>query len=460
MTLLASVSGIRGTIGGRPRESLTPQDIVQYTAAYGMWLQQRGFARGKIVLGRDARLSGKIFLQITASTLQAMGFSVCDIDLSTTPTTQMCVLHLQAAGGIVITASHNPIEWNALKLLNQKGEYISPKDAEEIQEIVKQEAFSFASYDQTGDYTQDTCAMTRHIDAILRLPLVDTEAIREKKFRVALDAVNSTGGLALIPLLEKLGVKEIVPLYCQPTGVFPHTPEPLPEHLQDIMTCVQEKRLDLGFVVDPDVDRLAIITEKGHPFGEEYTLVAVADYVWAYERGSAVSNLSSSRALSDLATQQHQPYESSAVGEIHVVEKMKACGAVIGGEGNGGVIYPKLHYGRDALVGAALFLSHLAHKSCSVSELRTSYPSYEMVKSKVSLQAEVNISSLMSHLSMQYKAYPQQRIDGLRIDFRQSWLHIRPSNTEPVLRLYSEAPSQEEAQRLILECQKVLTSFI
>lgn len=457
---MASVSGIRGTLGGKPGEGFTPWDVLRYTAALGTYLQKIGHRGQTIVLGRDARPSGGWAAQLVGATLQAMGFRVLDTGLSTTPTTQMEVLSAQAAGGIMLSASHNPSEWNALKLFNSQGEFIAPAVAAEIANLATTQDFFFADHQEQGSAQLQAGAIDRHIAAILALSLVDGDAIRAKKFRVALDAVNSTGGLALIPLLEALGVAEIVPLHCEATGIFAHPPEPLPEHLSELCTCVKEKNLDLGIAVDPDVDRLALVAENGIPFGEEYTLVSVADYVLQRTPGPCVSNLSSSRALQDVAAWHRQPYYAAAVGEIHVVQKMRATEAVIGGEGNGGVIYPTLHAGRDALVGAALFLSHLAHWKGRASALRAKYPSYYMRKSKIALPRPAAVSDLLQKIGQKYAQQPQQHVDGLRIDFPKAWIHVRPSNTEPILRLHTEAANEEEAQALEAQSMALLQANV
>lgn len=448
MTLIKSISGIRGTIGGKINDNLTPIDAVKFAAAYGTWLKQSTQKdKYKVVIGRDARISGQMISQLVISTLQGLGIDVVDLGLSTTPTVEVMVPHLNADGGIILTASHNPKQWNALKLLNAKGEFVSGKDGEQILAIAENDDFNFAEVDDLGSYEIMEDGIQIHIDKILELPLVNAKAIAEKKFKVVIDAVNSTGGISIPPLLDKLGV-DYVKIYCEPNGHFPHNPEPLKEHLTDISTKVVEEKADFGIVVDPDVDRLAIISEDGEMFGEEYTLVAVADYVLGKTSSSTVSNLSSSRALRDIAQKHEQTYAASAVGEVNVVEKMKEIGAKIGGEGNGGIIYPELHYGRDSLVGIALFLSHLAEKDMKVSELRASYPPYFMGKKKIDLDAGIDVDNLLSKIQEKYSNEEISTIDGVKIDFPTEWVHLRKSNTEPIIRIYTEAPTQEQADAL------------
>ena len=454
MTLIASVSGIRGTLGGRPGEGLTPVDVLRFSAAFGNWLKTERKSRA-VIIGRDARPSGLWCTQITAATLQAMGFEVLDLGLSTTPTVQMEILATKAVGGIMISASHNASEWNALKLLNADGEFASPPTTQAIVEKAGTKV-CYADLSAQGSYQLQRGGIERHIKAILSLPLVDKSAIKKRRLRIAVDAVNSTGGISLIPLLEALGVKEITKLNCEPTGHFSHNPEPLPENISQLCSCVREKGLDLGLAVDPDVDRLAIVTEEGEPFGEEYTLVAVADYVLSRQPGPCVSNLSSSRALQDIAARYGQPYYSTAVGEVYVVERMRDCGAVIGGEGNGGVIYPELHAGRDALLAAALFLSLLCRRSGSSSSLRSTYPSYYMKKCRIALPKSTDIGQLLKKVSQKYSRQPQQSEDGLRINFPTKWVHLRPSNTEPILRIYTEGKHLEEATQLADNCIALL----
>lgn len=454
MSLIKSISGIRGTIGGKINDNLTPIDAVKFAAAYGTWLASTSLSNRKdsnqnlkVVIGRDARISGEMISQLVSSTLIGLGIDVIDLGLSTTPTVEVMIPHLEADGGIILTASHNPKQWNALKLLNAKGEFISGLDGAEILRIVENDDFNFAEVDELGKYERNEDGIRIHIDKILQLPLVNAEAIAQKKFKVVIDAVNSTGGISIPPLLDKLGV-EYVKLYCEPNGEFPHNPEPLKEHLTDISQKVVEEKADFGIVVDPDVDRLAIISEDGEMFGEEYTLVAVADYVLGKTPSATVSNLSSSRALRDIAEKHGQKYEASAVGEVNVVTKMKENGAKIGGEGNGGIIYPELHYGRDSLVGIALFLSHLAQKDMKVSELRASYPPYFMGKKKIELTPEINVDELLSKIQNPYENEEISTVDGVKIDFENEWVHLRKSNTEPIIRIYTEAPTQQQADEL------------
>ena len=449
MTLIKSISGIRGTVGGFPGKGLTPVDIVQFTAAFGIFLKERsGRDRLKLVVGRDARVSGEMVNHIVLGTLTAIGADVIDAGLSTTPTIEMAVIFSKADGGIILTASHNPSEWNALKLLNEKGEFLSAEDGNELQQIVDSGIMDFVFYDKIGVVEYDDSFINRHIDEILKLELVDVDAIRKNNFRIAIDCVNSTGGIAIPVLLERLGVRDVIRVYCEPNGNFPHNPEPLPENLGELSSIVHENSADLGFVVDPDVDRLAIVDEHGKMFGEEYTLVAVADYVLQYEPGDTVSNLSSTRALRDITEAAGYTYHTSAVGEVHVVEKMKEVNAVIGGEGNGGVIYPKLHYGRDALVGIALFLSYLAKTGKTCSSLRKIYPGYYISKNKIELTPDVDLNAILSVLGESYKDYPVSAIDGLKIEFEDGWVHLRKSNTEPVIRIYSEAGTEKAAGAL------------
>ena len=449
MSLIKSISGIRGTIGGVPNDNLTPIDAVKFAAAYGTWLKKHIYKNHvKVVVGRDARISGEMVQNLVQYTLVGLGIDVVDIGLSTTPTVEVAVTMEQADGGIILTASHNPKQWNALKLLNSKGEFLNAQEGEEILHIAAANEFTFAEVDALGHITHNDTYIQRHIDAVLSLlPLATLEAIRKRKFKVAVDAVNSTGGIAIPLLLERLGA-EVVPLYCEPNGQFPHNPEPLKEHLSDICAKVVEVKADLGVVVDPDVDRLALITEEGEMFGEEYTLVACADYYLSKKKGNVVSNLSSSRALRDIAEKHGVEYAAAAVGEVNVVTKMKEVNAVIGGEGNGGVIFPELHYGRDALVGVVLFLSLLVEKGITVSALRRSYPAYFMSKNKIQLTSGLNPDKVL--LAMQEKYADEQitTIDGLKIDFPFSWVHLRKSNTEPIIRIYTEAKSQAEADAL------------
>ena len=448
MSLIKSISGIRGTIGGKVDENLTPIDAVKFAAAYGSWLKgQVGKEHVKVVIGRDARLSGEMSQNLVQYTLIGLGIDVVNIGLSTTPTVEVAVPLEKANGGIILTASHNPKEWNALKLLNDKGEFVSDQDGKAILRIAQENDFSFATVDHLGKLTYDDRYIDLHIEEVLALPLVTPEAIQKKKFRVVVGAVNSSGGIAIPRLLERLGV-EVVKLYCEPNGHFPHNPEPLKEHLGDICKRVVEKKADFGIVVDPDVDRLAFITDKGEVFGEEYTLVACADYVLGKAKGNVVSNLSSSRALRDIAQKHGVSYSAAAVGEVNVVTEMKRVEAIIGGEGNGGIIYPELHYGRDALVGVALFLSLLAERGGSVQQLRESYPAYFMSKNKIQLTEQINPDQILKAMEQKYAHEQTTTIDGLKIDFADSWVHLRKSNTEPIIRIYTEAKSQKEADAL------------
>ena len=449
MSLIKSISGIRGTIGGVPDDNLTPIDTVKFAAAYGTWLKKHIYkTRVKVVVGRDARISGEMVQNLVQYTLVGLGIDVVDIGLSTTPTVEVAVTMEQADGGIILTASHNPKQWNALKLLNSKGEFLNAQEGEEILRIAAANEFTFAEVDALGHITHNDTYIQRHIDAVLSLlPLATLEAIRKRKFKVAVDAVNSTGGIAIPLLLERLGA-EVVPLYCEPNGQFPHNPEPLKEHLSDICAKVVEVKADLGVVVDPDVDRLALITEEGEMFGEEYTLVACADYYLSKKKGNVVSNLSSSRALRDIAEKYGVEYAAAAVGEVNVVTKMKEVNAVIGGEGNGGVIFPELHYGRDALVGVVLFLSLLVEKGITVSALRRSYPAYFMSKNKIQLTSGLNPDKVLLAMQEKYAHEQITTIDGLKIDFSFSWVHLRKSNTEPIIRIYTEAKTQAEADAL------------
>ncbi|MCP4484220.1 MAG: phosphoglucosamine mutase [Flavobacteriaceae bacterium] len=448
MTLIKSISGIRGTIGGKQGENLTPLDAVKYAAAYGCWLKQQvAKDHYKVVVGRDARISGHMMQQLVMNTLVGLGIHVVDLDLSTTPTVEVAVVLDHADGGIILTASHNPKQWNALKLLNHKGEFLNAKEGQMILDIAENELIDFSEVDNLGKITNNHAYIDLHVDEILDLPLVNVEAIKKAKFKVVVDGVNSTGGIAVPALLEALGV-EPVKLYCTPNGEFPHNPEPLKEHLGDLMNKVLEERADFGIVVDPDVDRLAFVDENGDMFGEEYTLVAVADYVLQHTPGNTVSNMSSSRALSDITKKRNGTYTASAVGEVNVVTKMKETNAVIGGEGNGGIIYPELHYGRDSLVGIALFLSYLADLKTSVSSLRKTYTSYFMSKKKIQLTPQLNVDGILKTMEQKYASEEINTIDGVKIDFEENWVHLRKSNTEPIIRIYTEAKSQEEANLL------------
>ncbi len=450
MTLIKSISGIRGTIGGKPEENLTPLDIVKFTSAYGMWIKKRyGKEFPLVVIGRDARLSGMMVKKIVKGTLNGLGINILDLDLSTTPTVEVAVVCENAQGGIILTASHNPEQWNALKLLNEKGEFISEQDGTEILEMAELNRFEYADVHFMGGIVTDSTWIGKHIDLVLKLPLVDVEAIRAANFSIVVDAVNSSGGIAVPLLLEKLGVNKITPLYCEPTGHFPHNPEPLPEHLHEISKVIIEKKADLGIVVDPDVDRLALVCEDGSMFGEEYTLVAVADYVLLHTPGNTVSNLSSTRALRDVTEEHRMQYFASAVGEVNVVKMMKEKKAIIGGEGNGGIIYPELHYGRDALVGIALFLSHLAKKKMKASELRKSYPSYFISKNKIELTPNINTDEVIEKMDKKYATSEKNTVDGLKIILNnKEWVHLRKSNTEPIIRVYAESDSFDKSVQL------------
>ncbi|GIM53971.1 phosphoglucosamine mutase [Capnocytophaga cynodegmi] len=451
MTLIKSISGIRGTIGGKPEDNLTPIDAVKFAAAYGTWLKTNLKKENiRVVVGRDARISGEMIQNLVAYTLVGLGIEVIDTGLSTTPTVEVAVPMEKADGGIILTASHNPKQWNALKLLNNKGEFLSGKDGEEILKIAEKNDFVFSSVDDLGKIIKNDTYIDKHIDAVLNLKVLDIEAIKKKKFKVVVDAVNSTGGIAIPKLLKKLGV-EVVELYCEPTGHFPHNPEPLKEHLGDISAKVISEKADFGIVVDPDVDRLALVCEDGEMFGEEYTLVACADYILGKTPGNTASNLSSSRALRDVTEKHGGKYFASAVGEVNVVEMMKKHNVVIGGEGNGGVIYPELHYGRDALVGVAVFLSLLATKDYSVKQLRKSYPAYFMSKNKIELTPDVNVDNILKKMAEKYSNENVNTIDGVKIDFAESWAHLRKSNTEPIIRIYTEAKTQKDADDLALK---------
>jgi len=461
MTLIKSISGIRGTIGGKVDNGLTPLDTVKFAAAYGTWLKNRNpNAQIRVVIGRDARISGEMISNLVVSTLIGLGIDVINLGLSTTPTVEVAVPMESAQGGIILTASHNPKQWNALKLLNEKGEFISGDDGTAVLEIADQEAFDFAEVDDLGKETHDDSYLQKHIDAILALPVVNAAAIKAANFSVVVDAVNSTGGIFVPAMLEALGVQNITKLYCDPTGHFPHNPEPLPEHLTDLSDKIKETGADVGITVDPDVDRLAMVCEDGSMFGEEYTLVAVADYVLSKTPGSTVSNLSSTRALRDVTEAIGQTYHASAVGEVNVVTKMKEERAVIGGEGNGGVIYPELHYGRDSLVGIALFLSLLAEKKMKVSELRDSYPKYTISKNKIELTPEIDVDKVLATMAEAYKDEEVDCTDGVKIYIGKEWVHLRKSNTEPIIRIYSESKSLEAANalaaRIIEEIKAIL----
>ncbi len=450
MTLIKSISGIRGTIGGKVGDNLTPVDAVKFASAYGTWLKSYSKSdQLTVVVGRDARISGPMIHNLVVNTLIGLGIHVIDLGLSTTPTVEVAVPLEKAHGGIILTASHNPKQWNALKLLNEKGEFLSGAEGAKILEIAEAEAFDFSDVDSLGEITINDAYMDIHIDEVLNLPLVDAEAVAKRKFKVVVDGVNSSGGIVIPNLLEQMGV-EVVKLYCEPNGHFPHNPEPLKEHLGDICQLVLEEKADFGIVVDPDVDRLAFISNDGEMFGEEYTLVAVADYVLSKTPGNTVSNMSSSRALRDITNKYSGSYQASAVGEVNVVELMKKTNAVIGGEGNGGIIYPELHYGRDSLVGVALFLTHLANLDVTVAELRASYPQYYMSKNKIELTPQIDVDAILEAMTAKYQQEDISTIDGVKIDFATEWVHLRKSNTEPIIRIYTEAPTQAAADHLAL----------
>lgn len=459
MPLIKSISGIRGTIGGNPGEGLGALDVVRFTAAYAAFIGRGLTRRPKIVVGRDARITGDMMRHLVCGTLVAKGFDVIDLGMATTPTTEMAVTDHAADGGIIITASHNPAQWNALKLLNADGEFLSDAEGKEVIRLAEQEEPRFAEYQEVGTVYRDDTALLRHINKVCALRLVDAEAIEKAGFTVAVDAVNSIGGIAIPQLLRHLGVKNIIEINCDPSGKFAHNPEPIPENLTEISEVMRRSGADVGFVVDPDVDRLAIVMDGGEMFVEEYTLVAVADYVLGHTPGSSVSNLSSSRALRDVARRHGCDYNAAAVGEVNVVGKMKETGAVIGGEGNGGVIYPELHYGRDALVGVALFLTLLAKSGKSVSELKKSYPAYEISKNKIQLTPEINVDEILARVEEKYASEQVTTIDGVKIDFADSWVHLRKSNTEPIIRIYSEAHTTEEAEKLADEMKRVVAEL-
>jgi phosphomannomutase len=449
LTLIKSISGIRGTIGGKPGEGLTPIDIAKYALAYGTYVRNNGGK--KIVLGRDARISGDMVHNIVAGNLLGIGIDIIDLDLSTTPTVEVAVKLEQADGGIIITASHNPRQWNALKLLNSEGEFISEAVGKEVLDIAEAGNFEFVEADKLGVRIYIDDYIQKHIDLILEHPLVDVEAIKAKKYKIVVDAVNSTGGIAVPQLLYALGVDKVIELYCEPNGRFPHNPEPLPEHLAALSAEVNHYNAHLGIAVDPDVDRLAFVDDKGMPFGEEYTLVAVADYILSHKKGATVSNLSSSNALKYITQKHGCEYFASAVGEVNVVEMMKQTNAVIGGEGNGGVIVPELHYGRDALIGIALFLSHMAHSGKPSSVFRSTYPNYYISKNKIELDSVANLDEVLQQVSDKYKKHPQNKVDGLKIEFDNDWVHLRRSNTEPIIRIYAESNTEKTADSIALK---------
>ena len=462
MTLIKSISGIRGTIGGKPFDNLTPLDIVKFTASYAQWVKEENQSKiCTVILGRDARISGQMVRDMVVGTLTGSGINVIDIGLATTPTTEIAVTHLKAQGGIILTASHNPAQWNALKLLNSHGEFISSSDGAHILDLAINEAFEFSSYNALGNCTTNSEMNRVHIEEILKLDCVDTAAIREAGYSVAIDCVNSVGGVIIPQLLERLGVKRIIPLYCNPDGLFPHNPEPLPENLSEIAALVKHEKAHVGFVVDPDVDRLAILNEDGTMFGEEYTLVAIADYILQLESGgNTVSNLSSTQALKDITVQHGGKYSAAAVGEVNVVEKMKQTGAVIGGEGNGGVIYPKLHYGRDALVGIALFLSYLAKSGMKCSELRAKYPNYTISKNKIELTPDTDVNRVLEAIKQTYAMEEVNDIDGVKITLKGEWVHLRKSNTEPIIRIYAESTDKLKADKLAISIIEKIKSML
>jgi phosphomannomutase len=447
MPLIKSISGIRGTIGGKPGETLSPLDVVRFTAAFGTWLSEQSSNR-KIVIGRDGRISGEMVQRLVISTLNALGFDIIDLELSTTPTVEMAVIFEEAAGGIILTASHNPKEWNALKLLNSKGEFISGNDGALVLEIAAKDNYNFVAVDKLGTYKKDDTLLERHIHAVMHYPLVDVEAIKKRKFSIVLDAINSTGAIAVPELLKALGVKDITVLNGEVNGKFAHNPEPLPQHLTELCNEVKKHNADLGIAVDPDVDRLCFVCEDGSLFGEEYTLVAVADYVLQNRPGNTVSNMSSTRALKDITIKRGGEYFASAVGEVNVVAKMREVEAVIGGEGNGGIIVPDLHYGRDALIGIALFLTHLAKEQKSARQLRNTYPDYFMSKNKIELQGGVEVSKVFDHIKKKYQKNPINTDDGLKIEFEKDWVHLRTSNTEPIIRIYAESNFETTADNI------------
>ncbi|WP_010256385.1 phosphoglucosamine mutase [Myroides injenensis] len=448
MTLIKSISGIRGTIGGKVGDNLTPIDAVKFASAYGTFLKDNSDKdQLTVVVGRDARISGPMIHNLVINTLIGLGINVIDLGLSTTPTVEVAVPLEKADGGIILTASHNPKQWNALKLLNEKGEFLNGEEGAKIIELADKDTYSFADVDHLGEIVRKDNYMDIHIDEVLKLKLVDVEAVKKRKFKVVVDAVNSSGGIVIPALLERMGV-EVVKLYCEPNGHFPHNPEPLKEHLGDICALVTKEKADFGIVVDPDVDRLAFISNDGEMFGEEYTLVAVADYVLSQTPGNTVSNLSSSRALRDVTENRGGKYNASAVGEVNVVTLMKETNAVIGGEGNGGIIYPEIHYGRDSLVGVALFLTYLAKQDKTVAELRASFPQYYMSKNKIELTPKLNVDMILEQIAENYSNQEVSTIDGVKIDFPTSWVHLRKSNTEPIIRIYTEAPTQEDADGL------------
>lgn len=459
MALIKSISGIRGTIGGKPGNTLSPLDVVRFTAAYGTWLTKQSTNK-KVIIGRDGRISGEMVQRLVISTLNALGLNVIDLGLSTTPTVEMAVVFEAAAGGIILTASHNPKEWNALKLLNHKGEFISGDDGALILDIASKDDYLFVGVDKLGSYTTDSTALDKHIEAVINYPLVDVAAIKKAKFKIVIDAINSTGAIAVPALLTALGLKDFTVLNAEVNGKFAHNPEPLPENLRELCNEVNKQKASIGIAVDPDVDRLCFVCEDGSLFGEEYTLVAVADYVLKHKKGNTVSNMSSTRALKDITIKHGGEYTPSAVGEVNVVTKMKAVNAVIGGEGNGGIIVPDLHYGRDALIGIALFLTHLAHEKKSVKQLRNTYTNYFMSKNKIELEQGFDVKKIFTHIQKKYKNNPTNTEDGLKIEFDKDWVHLRTSNTEPILRIYAESSfettSDNIAKRIMQDIREAM----
>lgn len=461
MTLIKSISGIRGTIGGKPQENLTPVDIIGFASAYGTWiLQSTPNPSKKIIIGRDARISGAIVSNLVSQTLVSLGFTVIDLGFATTPTVEIAVPAEHADGGIILTASHNPKQWNALKLLNNKGEFISGAAGQDILNMAEKQDFTYVDVDSLGTIINDSSYDEKHIQSIISLPLVNVDAITKANFSVAIDCVNSVGGIIIPQLLQALGVTSITKLYCEPNGIFPHNPEPLPEHLTEISNVVSSNSIDVGFVVDPDVDRLAIVCEDGSMFGEEYTLVTIADYILQHIPGNTVSNLSSTRALRDVTEKYGKTYTAAAVGEVNVVEKMKQTNAVIGGEGNGGIIYPELHYGRDALVGIALFLTQLAKSGKTCKQLRKTYPEYVISKNKIELTPQINVDAILESIAKKFSNEQVNTIDGVKIDFSEGWVHLRKSNTEPIIRIYAENSTYEKANDLANLIIKEIKSLI
>ena len=459
MALIKSISGIRGTIGGQPGENLSPLDIVKFTAAYGSWILQNNGTK-KIVIGRDARISGEMINSIVVSTLRSLGFDIIDVGLSTTPTVEIAVKNEEAAGGIIITASHNPKEWNALKLLNNKGEFINAEEGLAVLHLAEKEKFTFVPVDKLGTYTQDSSYLQKHIDSVVNYPLVDAAAIKKAKFKIVIDGINSTGATFIPALLKALGVKEIITINEEVTGQFAHNPEPLPEHLAGLSTSVTKNEAHLGIAVDPDVDRVCFVCEDGSMFGEEYTLVAVADYVLSKRSGNTVSNMSSTKALKDITEKHGGRYFPSPVGEVNVVTKMKEVNAVIGGEGNGGIIVPDFHYGRDALIGIALFLTHLANSQKTVKQLRSSYPDYFISKNKIALEKNVDVKEIFKRIKEKYKHNPINTEDGLKIEFENDWVHLRTSNTEPIIRIYSESNFETTAENIARKLMKDISEVM